>query len=267
MNDEYQVMIEPEARLTTVYMPLSAALELEWEDNPKLHDLQAIADSIERYGFQDPPRLVTALNGGHGGLVEGNGRLLALHQLCADGSQPPTNIQIVAETGEWAVPVLVGNDISSLALARAYAIDHNHLTLTGGRLTIPDLARIWDAQLYGSLLEEIREAGSAEATPVTLEIDEIVRLLSRGAAGDAEEPQGKWNEPRTSKGEKKAVAAPNTTCSIGGRLYFSVVREDYLGWREAVRQEIGFAPALVEREMGRRLGLLDYASVGADDPT
>lgn len=248
MNLDYEVLLEEEAALTLVYMRLSAALALEWEENPKLHDLPAIGHSIVRYGFQDPPRLVNALNNGRGGLVEGNGRLQALADLCAAGQSPPANIGRLPD-GEWAVPVLVGNDGFSLALARAYAIDHNHLTLLGGDLSLPDLARIWDAQLYGQLLEQIQAEMSAEALPVTLAVDEVARLLGQSTPP----PQGKWTPIEAA--HKTRPGAPNTTCSIGGRLYFTVERADYLRWREAVRQAIGFAPAAVLAEMARRLGL------------
>ena len=49
-----------------------------WEKNPKKHDIDLIIQSIEKYGFKDPPKFEPSLNNNEGGFVEGNGRIEAL---------------------------------------------------------------------------------------------------------------------------------------------------------------------------------------------
>lgn len=46
------------------YVPLSAFSldEILWDKNPKLHDIDAVYQSIERYGFVDPPKWDKNLN-------------------------------------------------------------------------------------------------------------------------------------------------------------------------------------------------------------
>lgn len=67
-------MAEPRApeELRIRYVPLDTLVR--WDANPKRHDLPQLIALIRRYGFKDPPRWEPALNGGAGGIVEGNGR-------------------------------------------------------------------------------------------------------------------------------------------------------------------------------------------------
>lgn len=75
-------------------------------DNPKLHDLQKIFDSIVENGFRDPPTWDSNLNGSRGGIVEGNGRISALKWGQDQGRQPPRGIFALKEGG-WILPVLL----------------------------------------------------------------------------------------------------------------------------------------------------------------
>ena len=65
------------------YIPLTQAKR--WDENPKLHDLEALIRSIERHGFGDPPKYDAQLDG----LVYGNGRIEALERMRSEGKTPP----------------------------------------------------------------------------------------------------------------------------------------------------------------------------------
>ena len=60
------------------YVPLAQATR--WDENPKLHDLEALRQSIELHGFGDPPKCDARLDG----LVYGNGRTEALERMPPD---------------------------------------------------------------------------------------------------------------------------------------------------------------------------------------
>lgn len=73
--------------LVLKYIPLTQAAL--WDRNPKLHDKEGIKVAIARYGFKDPPKYEPSLNGGAGGLAEGNGRLICLREMKAAGMSAP----------------------------------------------------------------------------------------------------------------------------------------------------------------------------------
>src|SRR5512143_890595 len=98
--------LRPADLLRIEYVALPQARR--WDENPKRHDLEAIAESIYRYGFQDPPKFDQAL----GALVFGNGRTEALLQAKAAGRDAPRGIA-VGKDGEWYVPIVFGNDLAS----------------------------------------------------------------------------------------------------------------------------------------------------------
>ena len=153
------------------YVPL-ATVAL-WDRNPKRHDVGGIIESIERYGFKDPPKFEPALNDGEGGIVEGNGRTVVLRMMQADyekeGKEPPRGIAL--SDGDWAVPVLFGVDAASQGAAEAYAIDHNNLTMAGGDFDGFEMARLWD-RTYVDIASELDEL------PVTLDADTLSILIS-----------------------------------------------------------------------------------------
>jgi len=144
------------------YVPL-ATVAL-WDRNPKRHDVGGIIESIERYGFKDPPKFEPALNDGEGGIVEGNGRTVVLRMMQADyekeDKEPPRGIAL--SDGDWAVPVLFGVDAASQGAAEAYAIDHNNLTMAGGDFDGFEMARLWDSS-YVDMLPKGKDA------PVTVD--------------------------------------------------------------------------------------------------
>lgn len=176
-------------QLTIRYIPLDDAVP--WDRNPKKHDIGALVTSIWRFGFQDPPKFDAAL----GGIVYGNGRLEALAAGRKAGKQPPRGIG-VDEAGRWVVPVVFGVDQASRAMAEAFAVDHNNLTMMGGDFTAIDLARMWEGQEYVDLLADLVRQGEA---PVSVDGDDLDALgeLLEGYGGG---PDGEGDGER-SKGE------------------------------------------------------------------
>lgn len=94
--------------------------------NPKAHDVDAIARSIERFGFRGAVVMSSS-----GLTSEGHGRVKALTQMHAkDPESPPDGISV--EDGEWVVPVLTGAEFKSDEEERAFLIASNQLTTAGG---------------------------------------------------------------------------------------------------------------------------------------
>lgn len=148
-----------------------------WERNPKLHDIGALIQSFQRYGFRDPPAYDPTLNDGTGGIVEGNGRIEALMAMKKDDDEkPPPGVQFVGKgkSRDWAIPILFGVDAGSQAEAEAYAIDHNSLVLSGGRFGPGDAERLWELDDYISLVEDL---ALIESLPVTVDGDDLDALL------------------------------------------------------------------------------------------
>jgi len=156
-----------------------------WDRNAKRHDLGALAESITRHGFRDPPAYDPALNGGEGGIVEGNGRGDALSAMQAQGQSAPRGV--VVEGGAWLVPVLFGVDAPSQAAAEAYGIAHNNLTMAGGDFTDLDMAGMWEPEGYAALLRSLAEQGEI---PVSIDATALDALLA-GLAGTGE-PGNLW---------------------------------------------------------------------------
>ncbi len=145
------------ARLRIEYVPIDQ-LTL-WDKNPKKHNLQAIIESIYRYGFQDPPKFDEGL----GGLVYGNGRTEALIVARDQKREPPRGVMLNKKTGAWCVPVMFGNDLAGANIASAFAIDHNNLTMAGSH-TPEEMARMWTAEGYQSLMQSLK---SVDEMPIT----------------------------------------------------------------------------------------------------
>jgi hypothetical protein len=138
------------SELTLKYVPLSKLTY--WEQNPKLHDIGAISASITKHGFRDPLGWDCQLNGGEGGIVEGNGRLETLSKMRQQKQPAPRGI--LESDGDWLVPVLFGVDAESEVAAQAFGIDHNSLTMLGGDFTALDISKLYDDS-YLELLENI----------------------------------------------------------------------------------------------------------------
>ena len=181
-----------EEKLELRYVPLSQAKR--WDDNPKLHDIDALIRSIELHGFGDPPKYDARLDG----LVYGNGRTEALERMRQEGKQPPRGI-LKLEDDQWAVPVIFGVDAKSKAAAVAFAIDHNNLGLLGGNLGFTDLISIWDEEGLQKVLTDVPDAGELLAS---LDADDVASLIS----GPDFDPAGAGDQSRLD--EKKTTTCP-----------------------------------------------------------
>lgn len=166
--------------LSLRYLPISKA-EL-FDNNAKLHNIDQIISSIARYGFKSAAKWESTLNDGRGGIVAGNGRVEALRVMEGRGDDLPVGIAQDTDTGEWCVPVLFGVEADSEAIARAYALDDNNLTLLGGDFALADLAKLYDQELLMSELKELAESGEL---PVTFDNDFTVETLQPLAEGNS----------------------------------------------------------------------------------
>jgi hypothetical protein len=175
-----------EERLQVRYVPLET-LEL-WDRNPKVHSLEKLQTSVERYGFKDPLKFEPSLNNGRGGIIEGNGRAQVLRAMKEAGEEPPRGIGVDAEGG-WAVPVLFGVDARSRAEAESYGVDHNALTLAGGGLGFEDLLQVFDEGQLKALLSETPDAADLLVSFDPAELDALL-------AGPAFDPEDAGSQPR-----------------------------------------------------------------------
>jgi len=180
-----------------------------WDRNAKRHDLGALAASITRHGFRDPPAYDPALNAGEGGIVEGNGRGDALSAMQAQGQSAPRGV--VVEGGAWLVPVLFGVDAPSQAAAEAYGVAHNNLTMAGGDFTDLDMAGMWEPEGYAALLRSLAEQGEI---PVSIDATALDALLA-GLAG-APGPGAGGDEFDTTPDDGPTRCQSGELWSIGG---------------------------------------------------
>jgi len=136
-----------------------------WENNPKLHDIGSIIESIKRYGFKDAPKFEPTLNNGTGGIVEGNGRIEALVTMRRLGEKVPNGI--FSDEQDWYVPILFGVDAKNEKEAMSYGIDHNNITMLGGNFMPLDIAGMWDETKYLELVK------SLEVSPVSVDWESL----------------------------------------------------------------------------------------------
>lgn len=160
-----------EDQIRIEYIPLSRAEKWDWEENPKLSDLQAICESIGRYGFVDPPKFDSALQR----FVYGNHRVKALVALNKNAQPMPRGIIADPKSGEWLVPVKFGVDQKNVDEAKSLALDHNSITLLGGDFTAFDLEKLWNPDEYEKILQELRDA---DALPISVASDDLDALIS-----------------------------------------------------------------------------------------
>lgn len=191
-----------EERLEVRYVPLGTLAR--WGRNHKRHDVGGVMQSIERHGMKDPVKFEPTLNGGAGGIVEGNGREEVLRFIkdksdrggygscptgmyIRDGKVVPRGV-LVGEDGGWLVPVLFGVDAESQTAAESYAVDHNNLTVTGGDFGLSDVMRMWDDG-FDEFLASLAEAGQA---PVSIDLDDIEAMMNAEGinAEGAKDPDG-----------------------------------------------------------------------------
>ena len=90
------------------YVSLDDLQDTFLDGNSKKHDTSKLIESIRRYGFKDPIAFDPSLNGGSGGIIEGNGRLESLIEIRNQGLNLPRGLK-----EGWLVPVLFGVNASS----------------------------------------------------------------------------------------------------------------------------------------------------------
>lgn len=156
------------------YIRLDAVEHLP--DNPKDHDLGAIAVSIEKFGFADP----IAINPLTGHDFDGNGRLDTLRQMKLSWRkpQPPRNIRVDSD-GMWLFPaVMVEVPIDQEA---ALALALNRTNELGG----------WNQKILAKVLSDLASAGALEGTGYDRDdVDALLKAVGGGTEKpDAAEPQ------------------------------------------------------------------------------
>lgn len=160
-----------------IWIRVRDAVRYLWIDNPKRHDIPKIKTSIRTYGFQDLPKfdknLTPVTTGLSGGIKSGNGRIEVLDLMEKEGQPLPRGLAQEADNGPWAMPLVIGTDAASRALARAYAVDANNLTMTG--LTAEQQSQVWSAEGYLSLLEQ---AKADDTLPISISAEEADALLA-----------------------------------------------------------------------------------------
>ena len=173
-----------------IWVRVKDAIGLLWDENPKLHDIGGVIASIVKHGFQDLPKFdgqLTNVSGGDGGIKSGNGRIEALFKMEQQRMLLPRGLAKVIETGDWAMPLVVGTDAGSKALARSYAIDANNLTMSGGDFEISEIMRLWDAQGYYKVLETLAlEDPTGSTMPVSVDLQDLNNIAAIIAAMNQE---------------------------------------------------------------------------------
>lgn len=133
-------------------------------DNPKAHDVEAVAASIRRFGFITP----LVVNAADGLLLEGHGRVEALEAMRDAGEAPPAGVR-----RGWRVPVVVGVSLAPDA-ARAFLVASNRTVELGG----------WDEGRLAALLSDLAASGGTEGTGYSdADLEEL--LASVAGAGTA----------------------------------------------------------------------------------
>lgn len=107
------------------YLPLGEIQRAD--ENPKGHDGEGIAASIDRLGYVE----AGVIDGRTGKLLGGHGRLEVLTARKEAGQDPPDGVEVRAD-GEWLVPVQTGWSSADDTEADAAALALNQLTIAGG---------------------------------------------------------------------------------------------------------------------------------------
>lgn len=110
--------------------------------NPKKHDLDLIASSIDEHGYIEP----VVEDGRTGRLISGHGRTETLAAMEAEGADPPDGVVIDA-AGYWQVPVAVGWASRDDAAADGALVELNRAGELGG----------WDERKLLNLLTGLAE--------------------------------------------------------------------------------------------------------------
>ncbi len=147
-------------------------------DNPKDHDLGALAQSLERFGFVAP----MGINEVTGYLLWGHGRWEELVSLRRLGSAVPDGIK-VADDGMWLAPVVRGIHLPEPE-GTAYVITDNRQVELGG----------WnEQQLIKTLIRVNRDSGLEGTGYDGDDLDALI--VVHGNPPDLDELEDKWGDP------------------------------------------------------------------------
>jgi len=147
-----------------IWIAVREAAKLLWDENPKLHDIGSLVQSFEKYGFQELPKFdgkLPNVSGGTGAIKAGNGRIETLAQMEKNGNDLPRGIAKDKNTGAWVMPILAGVDAETIDIARAYAIDSNSLTISGGDFSLYDHFKMYDDEKLKKVLFMLAENSEA----------------------------------------------------------------------------------------------------------
>lgn len=148
--------------------------------NPKNHAEPEIRASIGRFGMAESPLLDDRTER----LVAGHGRIDQLRAMREDGESPPDGV-LIAEDGEWLVPVERGWASRSDAEAAAYLAASNHLTTLGG----------WDQAGLAELLQDIAGVDLELLLVTGHTPDDLADMLKLLEPPDLDELGGELGEP------------------------------------------------------------------------
>ena len=167
------------------YVSLDDLQDTFLDGNSKKHDTSKLIESIRRYGFKDPIAFDPSLNGGSGGIIEGNGRLESLIEIRNQGLNLPRGLK-----EGWLVPVLFGVNASSEAEAIAFSVEHNWSVLWGSDLESTQITSIFDDS---ALKEQLEWLDAENSLPLSIE-DNLDELLEKLEEDGTEERLGKFQE-------------------------------------------------------------------------
>lgn len=205
MSDKKFLPVEQTEETTNapelVWIRVRDAVKLLSPENPKLHDLGGIIQSLIRYGLQELPKY----DGTVGWIKAGNGRVEALYEMERDGTyERPRGVRMEKETNAWVMPLIIGVDAEDFNQARSYLVDSNNLTMMGGDFTAVDTARLWDRGGYNKLLQSLAKEGvytvSVDKESTQL-LDNLLSSMMPDFQPVSEDEQGRLDQ-------KKPVVCP-----------------------------------------------------------
>jgi DNA modification methylase len=174
--------------------------------NPKSHDEDGIAASIDRFGYVEQ----VVIDERTGRLVSGHGRRADLLRREAAGEQPPDGID-VDDGGRWLVPVSRGWSSSSDAEAEAFVVAANRLVERGG----------WQLDLLTEVLKDLSttDLGLTGVGYTSDELDVLVARLDtihvsehERQRGDPDELPAVPEEPVTRRGDVWLLGTHRVMC-------------------------------------------------------
>ena len=144
--------------------------------NPRKHDIEALRQSVTRFGFAAVP----ILDERTGRLVAGHGRVQLLRVDQDAGKPRPEGITETAD-GHWQVPVARGWASTSDEEADAYLVADNRITEIAG----------WDTQALVDSLRDLQEgAGLAGVGYLPDDVDDLYAKLQEERQPPPEPLQG-----------------------------------------------------------------------------